>query len=186
MAVEIEKKYRLTSEQRDFLEQRLPELGAEFRGVVFEENTLYRGKGLQVKRSVLRLRRIGGSATLTYKESLPGLSSIKHRREDETLVDDPESMNAILAALGFVPALVYEKKRRTWALGTAEIVLDELPFGLFMEIEGNEREIEAIEARLAIKELKSERTTYPQLTAKHGIPRGKVIEARFDNERESN
>lgn len=180
MGVEIEKKYRLTTEQRNFLEQRLPELGAEFKSEVFEENTLYRGKGLEVKRALLRLRRVGASATLAYKESLPGTSSIKRRREDETLVHDPESMNAILAALGFVPGLIYEKRRRTWRLGAAEIVLDELPFGLFMEIEGDESEIEAIEAKLEIKGLKHEKATYPQLTAKHGTPRGKLVEARFD------
>lgn len=179
MAIETEKKYRLTKKQRESVRRRLPEIGATLQREEFEENTLYSGKSLSVGRSVLRLRRVGNSALLTYKESLPGSSSAKHRREDETRVDDPEATNAILNALGFTVALIYEKRRETWVLGEAEIVIDELPFGLFMEIEGKEREIKAVEAKLAVRGLKSENATYPQLTQKHGSRSGKVIEARF-------
>ena len=93
---------------------------------------------------------------------------------------DPGSMDAILDALGFTPALVYEKRRETWRLGKAEILIDELPFGLFMEIEGSETDIRAIERKLGIKGLRAERATYPQLALKYGIKYGNVIEARFD------
>jgi adenylate cyclase class 2 len=179
MAIEIEKKYRLTKKQREFLLRRLPEIGAKLQGDEFEENTLYGGKGLAVDRSVLRLRRVGDGATLTYKKRFSTSSSIKRQREDETRVDDPDALNAILEALGFTPALIYEKRRETWVLGKSEIVIDELPFGLFMEIEGKEREIRAVETRLAVKNLKAENLTYPQLTLENGkISRG-VIEARF-------
>ena len=88
-------------------------------------------------------------------------------------------MASILDAMGFMPALVYEKRRETWALGKTEIVIDELPFGLFMEIEGDESGIREVEAKLAMKRLKSEDATYPQLTLKHGTDHGGVIEARF-------
>jgi adenylate cyclase class 2 len=183
MAIEIEKKYRLTRKQNDSVRRRLPEIGATLQGEEFEENTLYGGKGLAVDRSVLRLRRVGDSAILTYKERLPTSSSIKRQREDETRVDDPEALNAILTALGFTPALVYEKRRETWVLGKAEIVIDELPFGLFMEIEGPEREIRTIETRLAVKNLKAENLTYPQLTLKNGKKSRGVIASRFTRAR---
>jgi len=75
--------------------------------------------------------------------------------------------------------LVYEKRRRTWSLGRTEVVIDELPFGLFMEIEGEEREIDAAEQTLGIDGLPAEHDTYPQLTEKHGQRVGDVIEARF-------
>ena len=179
MSIEIEKKYRLTNKQRESVRRRLPGIGAKLQGQEFEENTLYRGKGLAVGRSVLRLRRVSDRAILTYKNRLPTSSSIKHQREDETQVDDPAALNTILAALGLRPALVYEKRRETWALGKAEIVIDELPFGLFMEIEGKEREIRAIEARLAVEDLKAENLTYPQLTLENGKKSRGVIEARF-------
>jgi predicted adenylyl cyclase CyaB len=68
--------------------------------------------------------------------------------EEETDVADPEAMEAILEALGFTPALVYEKRRQTWRLGKTEIVIDVLPFGLFMEIEGRVNEIKALSESL--------------------------------------
>ena len=92
---------------------------------------------------------------------------------------DPDAMELILDALGFRAGLIYEKRRETWTLGKTEIVIDELPFGLFMEIEGAEQDIRNIESKLAIKRLRTEPDTYPQLTLKHGKNREGVIEARF-------
>jgi adenylate cyclase, class 2 len=183
MPIEIEKKYRLTNKQNDYVRRRLPEIGATLQSEEFEENTLYGGRGLAVGRSVLRLRRVGDGAILTYKKRLPTSSSIKHQREDETQIEDPEALNAILAALGFTPAMVYEKRRETWVWGKAEIVIDELPFGLFMEIEGTEREIRAVETRLAVKNLKAENLTYPQLTLENGKKKRGIVEARFKSVR---
>jgi adenylate cyclase, class 2 len=183
MPIEIEKKYRLTSKQTDSVRHRLPEIGATHLGDELEENTLYAGKGLVIGRTVLRLRRVGDSAVLTYKERLPTTSSIKRQREEETRVDDPEALSAILEALGFKPALVYEKRRQTWVLGKAEIVIDELPFGQFMEIEGTERHIHTVEASLAINNLKVENLSYPQLTLENGKKSGGIIEARFKHRR---
>lgn len=181
MTIEIEKKYRLTRKQREEVLLRLPKIGAKRKGEEFEVNTLYAGEALSVRRSVLRLRRFDkrSSAVLTYKERFPSRSGIKHQREDETRVDDPDAMELILEALGFTPGLVYEKRRETWILGKAEIVIDELPFGLFMEIEGAEQDIRDIESKLAIKRLRTEPATYPQLVLKHGTDRGGIVESRF-------
>ena len=88
-------------------------------------------------------------------------------------------MDAILAALGFRPALVYEKRRQTWLLGNTEIVIDVLPFGLFMEIEGAVNQIKAVERKLGLKDLRAESATYSQLTEKHGKVSDGMIEARF-------
>lgn len=179
MPIEIEKKYRLSKKQREELSQRLPQIGAKRSGEEFEENTLFAGEALELGRSVLRLRRVGKRAILTYKERFPTRSDIKHQREDETSVADAEAMEVILEALGFTAALIYEKRRETWTLGKTEIVIDELPFGLFMEIEGDEQSIRDIENKLAIKRLRVEVATYPQLTLKHGKDYGGIIESRF-------
>ena len=177
--IEVEKKFRLTKRQRDAVLKRLPEVGASLQGEEFEENTLYNGEGLTSGSCVLRLRRVEGKATLTYKRRIPSTSPIKQQREEETVVADPEAMEAILEALGYTPAIVYEKRRQTWKLGKAEIVIDVLPFGLFMEIEGRISEIKAVERKLGLKGLKAEHATYPQLTQKHGKPYDGLIEARF-------
>ena len=179
MPIETEKKYRLTKAQREQVRQRLSELGAERKKEEFEENTIYIGPGLAAGNKVLRLRRVGASATLTYKYRLPGPSSIKHQIEEETGVANPDAMTAILEATGFKAALVYEKRRETWTFAATEIVIDELPFGLFMEIEGRPHEIEAVECKLRISDLDPELATYPQLTLQQGKPFGSVIEARF-------
>ena len=177
--IEVEKKFRLTKRQRDTVLKRLPEIGATLQREDFEENTVYGGEDLNVSSWVLRLRRAGGKATLTYKKRLPGASSIKQQREEETAVADAEAMEAILAALGFTPALVYEKRRQTWRLGNTEIVIDVLPFGLFMEIEGRINHIKAVERKLGLKGLRAEHATYPELTEKHGKVNDGLIEARF-------
>jgi adenylate cyclase, class 2 len=177
--IEVEKKFRLTKRQRDAVLKRLPELGASLEREDFEENPLYKGEALNTGLCVLRLRRIGGNATLTYKKRIPSSSAIKQQREEETDVADPEAMEAILEALGFTAALVYEKRRQTWRLGKTEIVIDVLPFGLFMEIEGRVNEIKAVERKLGLKGLRAEHATYPQLTEKHGKLYDGLIEARF-------
>ena len=177
--IEVEKKFRLTKRQRDAVLKRLPEVGANLEGEDFEENKLFKGEALNPGSCVLRLRRVKRNATLTYKKRLPGSSAIKQQREEETAIDDPEAMEAILEALGFTPALVYEKRRQTWRLGTTEIVIDVLPFGLFMEIEGRANEIKAVERKLGLKGLRAEHATYPQLTEKHGKALDGLIEARF-------
>jgi adenylate cyclase class 2 len=179
MPLEIEKKYRLTKAQRTAVWQRLPALGAKRKGEEFEVNTLFAGEGLEVGRAILRLRRVGKRGILTYKERLPSRSGIKQQREDETPITDPDALELILDALGFTPALVYEKRRETWTVGKTEIVIDELPFGLFMEIEGTEQGIRELEDKLAIKRLRTEMATYPELTLQHGRESEGVIEARF-------
>ncbi len=96
MPVEIEKKYRLTPHQREEIRARLPEIGARREQIDFEVNTLYSGDSIDTDRAVLRLRRVGPRAILTFKERLPGSSPIKHQLEDETTVGDADAMDAIL------------------------------------------------------------------------------------------
>lgn len=179
MGIEIEKKYRLTGELREQLARRFQDNNAAHIGEEFEENTLYQGDSLDASRQVLRLRRVEGKAVLTYKERLPFASFIKRYREDETVVEDAMALADILDALGFRPALVYEKRRATWRLMNVEVVVDELPFGLFMEIEGEEEDITEVEQLLGLAEAEAEMATYPELTRLHGEIRGDIIEARF-------
>jgi adenylate cyclase class 2 len=179
MPVEIEKKYRLTKKQREAIVQRLLRLGASPEDVEFEENTLYRGGRIDLGGCSLRLRRVNGRALLTFKQRFPGKSPIKHQREEESEVADADAVAAILRSLEFRPWLVYEKRRVRWIVGKAEIAMDELPFGLFMEIEGPEKEIERIEKLLEAEAVPAVMETYPALTAQLGRKRGAVTEARF-------
>lgn len=179
MGIEIEKKYRLARDEQERLRERLRAVGATLDREEFEENTLYSGARLDPRTRVLRLRRTGARATLTYKERFASESFIKHQREDETGVEDPDALAAILDVLGFTPALVYEKRRTTWRVAGVEVLVDELPFGLFVEIEGQENDIRAAEDLLQLADADGEHASYPELTARHGTKNGDVIEARF-------
>jgi adenylate cyclase class 2 len=179
MPIEIEKKYRLTARQRKLIEARLRQIKAVPAELELEENIIYQGGELG-RGQVLRLRRINGRrAILTFKERLPSESPVKHQIEEETEVTDPNAAHAILQALGFSPVLVYEKRRIRWEAGRCEVALDELPFGLFMEIEGSEEGIARLEKRLDATDLTPVIETYPQLTAKYGKKCKGVMVARL-------
>ena len=180
MAIEIEKKYRLTIQQAEILPKRLGAIGAERSDSEFEVNTLYSSPSLDQEGAVLRLRRVGKRAILTYKKRFSSPSPVKRQLEEETEVEDADVMERILERLGFKTSLVYEKRRETWKYHSTEIAIDELPFGWFMEIEGEEMNIMAVEQSLAMQDLVAEEQTYPALTRKHGKALNEQIEARFD------
>lgn len=179
MAIEIEKKFRLSDDRREQILANLEGLGAQFVSEDFEENTLYGGGILDEKRAVLRVRKIGNKTVLTYKERVENNSDIKHQTEFETIVESAEEIENIIAHLGFTKALVYEKRRKTWRLRDVEIMLDELPFGLYMEIEGSITAIAEAEMLLDAENFETEHETYPHLTSRFGVKKEFVIEARF-------
>ena len=179
MPIEIEKKYRLTKQQRRAIEQRMRGLSLVPAELEHEENTIYRGGPLDQPGRALRLRRVNGRAYLTFKRRLPGKSPIKHQEEYEVTIADADGMDWILRSLDFAPGLIYEKRRTRWKVGKAKVVIDELPFGLFMEIEAPVREIKRVEKLLGAEKIPGVIETYPGLTRELGIERRGVIEARF-------
>lgn len=112
---------------------------------VFERNIRYDSAdgSLTAAGIVLRLRQ-DESVKLTYKADASVERGIVSRFEAEVGVSDFETMDVILRRLGYTVALVYEKYRTTYAFAGAEIVLDEMPFGTFTEIEGDAATIERI------------------------------------------
>jgi len=183
MPIEIEKKYRLTLKDRRAIEKRLRKLGSKPKPLEHEENTIYRGGNLGFGLRALRLRRVNGAAILTFKERIPTESLIKHQHENETRVNNADATDAILRGVGFEPGLVYEKRRTRWDVGKAKVVIDELPYGLFMEIEASEREIKRVEKLIEAHVLPVVLETYPSLTARVGKKNGKgIIEARFGSD----
>lgn len=184
MADEIEKKYRLSAEQKEEILQSLNEIGAQYRGKDFEENILFSNSDLIEKRAVLRLRRIGERTILTFKRRVQNEFAVKHNIEYETEVADFDEISQIFENLGFRPVLVYEKRRRTWNFRQVEIVVDELPFGDFMEIEGSVTAIAEAEMFLGAEDFEVVHETYPNLTRRFGTKNGDLVEARFKDSEE--
>lgn len=118
---------------------------------VYERNVRYDSADgmLSAQGVVLRLRQ-DDAARLTFKADEWVVDGIASRFEAEVEVSDFALMDVILGRLGYEVALIYEKYRTTYALDGAEVVLDELPFGNFTEIEGDAATIERVVERLGL------------------------------------
>lgn len=180
MAIETEKKYHLGTKRLEEIIQKLVELGATFEKEVFEVNYQHRGGEMDERGATLRLRKIGDYTVLTYKEKVKTENGAKHKIEYETNVSDVEAAENIIDRLGYRLTAVYEKRRKYWQFGDVEVVIDELPFGLYMEIEGTEEAIAKAEKRLGLKPIEHEPRGYPRLTVKYGKMNGDVAEAKFE------
>jgi adenylate cyclase, class 2 len=139
--------------------QRLESIGGKLvHPRVFEYNVRYENaeKTLTPSGIVIRLRR-DAVTRLTFKSpgSVAG-DAIRTRFEAEVEVSDFDTMETILGQLGYYPYMIYEKYRTTYELegesGSAEIVFDEMPYGHFMEIEGDPKAIESMITRLELND----------------------------------
>lgn len=89
---------------------------------------------LRAKGQVLRLRQ-DTNAILTYKGPSDIIDGVFSRTELETTIGDLETAQHVLKALGYIQILIYEKYRAIYELNNCHIMLDELPYGDFVEIE---------------------------------------------------
>jgi adenylate cyclase class 2 len=120
------------------IEVRLQDLGARLiQSRVLETNIRFDlpDDRLQSDRRVLRLRR-DTDARLTYKSASTNEQGVLSRTEIEFIVEDFEKAKQFLEALDYQPIFYYEKYRTTYELDGILIMLDELPYGNFVEIEG--------------------------------------------------
>jgi adenylate cyclase class 2 len=133
---ELEVKYLLADLKT--LEKRLQALGAsQVMARTHEINLRFdtQDGSLEQNMQVLRLRR-DQAVHLTYKGPATSQEGVRVRTEIEFTVEDFDRAQRFLEALGYHVALMYEKYRTTYTLSGVEIVLDELPYGDFVEIEG--------------------------------------------------
>jgi len=86
---------------------------------------------------VLRLRQYR-STTLTFKSAADPKSEVSSRQEIEFEVSNFQAAMLFLQALGFQISFIYEKYRTIYQLGDCAIMLDELPYGNFIEVEGKD------------------------------------------------
>ena len=97
------------------------------------------GARLRAEGRVLRLRR-DTEARLTYKGASENVEGVLSREEIEFVVEDFEKAKRFLEALGYQKLVYYEKYRTTYAMQSSEgflyVMLDELPYGNFVEVEG--------------------------------------------------
>ncbi len=99
---------------------------------------------------VLRLRQ-DTAARVTYKGPSLSRGGARLRQEYEFVVSDYQSARNLFEALGYQVSMMYEKFRTTYELDGVQVVLDEMPYGNFLEIEGPDPlSIQAISDKLAL------------------------------------
>ncbi|GAB7080318.1 class IV adenylate cyclase [Megalodesulfovibrio paquesii] len=174
MPREVETKF--ADVDHDALRRRLQALGACRRHVVFEDNAVWDtpDKMLKQKGQLLRIRQAlpghgqAGGCLLTFKApTSDGSAVLKVVEEHETAVADAAALRQVLAGLGYVEAFRYQKLRETWELGGVLCLLDLLPFGSFLELEGPAEAFVAVCEALGLDLAAGTNQTYHALNLAH-------------------
>lgn len=162
--------------------ERLRQLGARLvHERAFEDNVAYDlpSGELRAAGRLLRLRRYGKRAWLTYKAPASGGGCYKVRTEHETEIEDPGALGHLLGELGYRPAYRYQKYRTILALPGVEASVDETPLGCFVELEGDPEAIDALARRLGFSTGQYIVATYRELheaaCASRGVAAGDLL-----------
>jgi adenylate cyclase class 2 len=169
--VEVKLPFPSASDARDALQR----IGAnEVQARLFEDNIVLdrTENALAPAGRLLRLRRYGETATLTFKAPVPGKHRHKVREEHETQVADFDATRRILEYLGFTPCYRYQKYRTLLELGKLQICLDETPIGCFVELEGPPEEIDQTAEKMGITVGQYVLETYRELHVQAAGERG--------------
>jgi adenylate cyclase class 2 len=148
--IEIEVKFAVADVAS--LRKRITEMGAAARGRHFELNVRLDddAERLRQEQCLLRLRR-AALTTLTFKASAEDPDrQFKIHRELEVQVSDFDTVEQILGSLGYRRRQVYEKWRETFRLDDADLCLDQMPFGNYLEIEGPKAAIRRVASSLGL------------------------------------
>ncbi len=148
--LETEVKFYLPD--RKIIRNRIVELDADNMGRTFETNIVFEDleKNLIRKKSLLRLRK-DTKTTLTFKsEPIVNDNQFKIFRELEVEVSDFSTMKNILESLGFQEEQIYEKWRETFVLNDTTLSLDAMPYGDFLEIEGQKEHIKKLSTEIGL------------------------------------
>jgi adenylate cyclase class 2 len=127
----------------------------------------------------LRLRQ-DDKARFTFKgPSFEKERGVVSREEIEFVVEDFDRARKFLEALGYQAMIFYEKFRAIYELNGLHIMLDELPYGTFIEIEGED--VEAIHSLVVQLELNWDamikagyHALFDRIVVKYGFDRTKL------------
>jgi adenylate cyclase class 2 len=148
-------------------------------------------------RRTLRLRK-DTEARLTYKDGGQTIKGAISRREIEFVVSDFEEAKQFIEALGYETVFIYEKYRTTYEASPkglksikglkslkspmAKIMVDELPYGNFVEIEGDLEMLRPIAKELGLDWSKAIPASYFMLFERlHKARRLKFRDLTFGN-----
>ena len=139
--LEIEIKFYISD--IDEIRKKIRSAGADWKSGGFESNIRFDDQSMRLtrERKLLRLRQDSGCRMTVKTPSEDADAGFKIFRELEVTVGDLKTMTAILGELGYFPRQIYEKERETYRFKQTDLCLDTLPFGHFLEIEGEKDDI---------------------------------------------
>ena len=180
--IEIEVKFYI-SDMGD-MRKRITGLGAVSKGRHFEKNIRFDDPGgsLYQGRCLLRARK-DRESFLTFKAP-PDTedADVKVMTEYEIKVSDFDTACKIIEAMGYFPVQQYEKWRETFVADGIHILIDTMPYGNFLEIEGGKEQIMALAGKLSLnwknRILLNYLTMFEIIKKKMDLPFGDVT---FDN-----
>ncbi len=182
MTLEVEIKFYCSDFQR--LRRKLEDLGAFFLHRRFESNLVFDTPDYRLRQEniLLRLRSTGSqSGVICLKkptaDSHP--DDVKAWEEHETPVERCDQMRELLRSLGYILSFSYEKVREEWELEGCQVCLDVLPFGRFVEIEGERESILDLAERLEIADCPRTAKNYHQLNREYRARNGLGPEDSF-------
>ena len=166
MSVEVEVKF-LVDDLDEVRRRLLAAGGGAVAPRVYERNVRFdtADERLLARQALLRLRQ-DSRVRLTYKglSAQDAASEAKIREEIELTVEEFDRMALIFERLGFQAVQSYEKYRTTFHLGDVKVVLDEMPFGDFVELEGaSDASLKAAAAALGLDWSRRLLTNYLEL-----------------------
>ena len=151
MNIEIEYKFLITNKS-DLL-HRLNRLSKSKFKRQYQSNVMFDNPSclMQKTNGRVRVRTLGdkGQKVLTYKKPLPSKNGAKQEIEYEiSFVDANLQIEKILQAMEFLPTTSYERYQTKWQIGKTAVTLDEYPFAIFLEIEGDLKSIQRLAQKL--------------------------------------
>ncbi len=140
-AIEIEVKFYIKNKDR--IRDLIISLCGKSQEAGFETNICFddSSMSLSAAKKLLRLRQ-DSKCRMTLKSPPDNKDEeFKIFREMEVEVSSFQTMLEILKHIGFHPSRIYEKYRETYIYEDTLLCLDTLPFGSFLEIEGDKESI---------------------------------------------
>lgn len=149
----IEIEYKFKVEDKDSLVSLLDGLADAKKLREYQSNVMFDNlqETMQNTNGRIRVRKIGikGKKELTYKKPLSSKNGAKREIEYEIEFSDSNTqIENILYEMCFMPKSSYELYRTEWRIRNVQVTLDEYPYGNYIEIEGNEEEIQIVAKEL--------------------------------------
>ncbi len=142
LQLEIEAKYKISTEQRSTIDQYIKSNNFVPKKVVREADTYYSRPDIDfmVTKECLRIRRSDTYSELTYKpgstKEMQATGLFWKQELDIDVTGQEEKMHSFLLAIGSIELVTVPKERRAFKKGKVVLALDEIKgLGTFLEIE---------------------------------------------------